>query len=205
MLRPDQIWRRKSDDEVIAAVASLADYTDEGQQIILAEARSRGLNTEPIRLAKTVFATQPNKGEVALQSDLWLAVSQQIPADIVRERVRSVFNGACPKCAGPGPIALHSSHRVVSALFVTSWKTQTALACKTCGNKARIRDGLVSLGLGWWGLVGLVMTPVQIVRNIRSFWFESDANQPSQALENLVRREMAEDLVTGQRNEREPQ
>jgi len=203
MLGPEQIWRRKSDDEVIAAVASLADYTDEGQQIIVAEARRRGLNTEPILLAKAVIAEQTNNVEVAPESDLWLAVSQQIPADIVRQRVRSVFNGPCPKCAGPGPIALHTSHRVVSALFVTSWKTQTTLACKTCGNKARIRDGLVSLGLGWWGLVGLVMTPVQIVRNIRSFWLESDANQPSQALENLVRREMAEDLVTRPRNEKE--
>ncbi|MEO7135110.1 MAG: hypothetical protein ABI024_12925 [Vicinamibacterales bacterium] len=201
---PDQIWRRKSDDEVIAAVASLADYTDEGQAIIVAEARSRGLNIEPILLAKTLSSTQTNNGEVSLESDLWLAVSQQIPADIVGERVRSVFNGACPQCAGPGPIALHTSHRVVSALFVTSWKTHTALACKTCGNKARFRDGLVSLALGWWGLVGLVMTPVQVVRNISSFWFESRANQPSQALENLVRREMAQALVIAQRSEEEP-
>src|SRR5262249_24618967 len=39
-----QIWRAKTDDEVIAAWQSLPDYTDEGQQIIRAEFERRQLS-----------------------------------------------------------------------------------------------------------------------------------------------------------------
>src|SRR5687768_7893454 len=39
----EEIWHRKSDDEVIAAAACLLEYTESGQQIIQAEMRKRGL------------------------------------------------------------------------------------------------------------------------------------------------------------------
>jgi hypothetical protein len=113
--------------------------------------------------------------EACRQAGIWLSASQQIPDHIVKERVQSVFAGACPVCGGPGPVDVHTSHRVVSALIVTSWKNRPALACRSCGNKARIRDALVSLGLGWWGLPwGVIMTPVQIVRNIAGLVSGSD-------------------------------
>jgi hypothetical protein len=37
------IWREKSDDDLIEAAASLGDYTAEGQQVIRAELKRRGL------------------------------------------------------------------------------------------------------------------------------------------------------------------
>lgn len=39
----EETWRRKSDEEVLAAAEQLADYTEVGQRIILAEMRKRGI------------------------------------------------------------------------------------------------------------------------------------------------------------------
>jgi hypothetical protein len=38
-----EVWRRRSDDQVIAGMLRLGDYTDEGQAIIRAEMLRRGL------------------------------------------------------------------------------------------------------------------------------------------------------------------
>ncbi len=42
-MTPEEIWHRKSDDEVTDAAAHLAEYTESGRQIIEAEMRNRGL------------------------------------------------------------------------------------------------------------------------------------------------------------------
>jgi hypothetical protein len=42
-----EVWRRRSDDQVIAAMRRLEDYTDEGQVIVRAEMRRRGLAIPP--------------------------------------------------------------------------------------------------------------------------------------------------------------
>lgn len=41
MSTAEDIWRRKTDDEVAAAVERLDEYTDEGKQIVLAELERR--------------------------------------------------------------------------------------------------------------------------------------------------------------------
>src|SRR5262245_58824785 len=43
-MTPEEIWRRKSDEEVIAANKRLSEYTEVGQRIILAEMDRRGLS-----------------------------------------------------------------------------------------------------------------------------------------------------------------
>src|SRR5262245_24406322 len=91
-----------------------------------------------------------------------LAYSQQIAPDVIYNSVSQVHRGACPRCHGPGPVDVHTSYRVWSALIVTQWQSFQHIACRSCGVKAQIGDGLLSLLLGWWGFPwGLVMTPVQ--------------------------------------------
>lgn len=43
MQNGEQVWRSKTDDEVVEAARVLADYTEEGERIIRAELRRRGL------------------------------------------------------------------------------------------------------------------------------------------------------------------
>ena len=96
-----------------------------------------------------------------------LNVSQQLPADIVREQMWAFHQGNCPKCGGRGPVDVHMSYRVWSALVVTSWSSRPHLSCRSCGVKSQLEDAAFSLVLGWWGFPwGLIATPIQVGRNL---------------------------------------
>lgn len=122
----------------------------------------------------------------------YVAVSaQQMPDDIVSQHVWSVHQGSCPKCGGAGPVDVHTSHRVWSAVALTSWNSRPHVVCKSCGTKAQVADTVFCLALGWWGFPwGLVMTPVQIVRNLAGI-FASEPTAPSPQLERVVRLHIA--------------
>ena len=42
-MTPEEIWRQKSDEELLAASTRLAEYTESGQRIVLGEIRRRAL------------------------------------------------------------------------------------------------------------------------------------------------------------------
>lgn len=113
-------------------------------------------------------------------------IAQSIPADAIAQQASGIYHGRCPKCQGPGPVDVRTSYRVWSALLLTSWQSDPAICCRSCGRKKQAADALFSLLLGWWGFPwGLVMTPVQIGRNIAGM-FQSDDHQPSKALETAT-------------------
>jgi hypothetical protein len=112
----------------------------------------------------------------------------QLPDELVLKQVAAVHQGDCPKCGRPGPVDVHVSHRVWSAIHVTAWKSRPHMSCRVCGVKSQIADILYSMLLGWWGFpFGLVMTPVQIVRNILGMVRGPDPAGPSPQLEQMVR------------------
>src|SRR6185436_11891006 len=47
-----------------------------------------------------------------------LALSRSIPAEVVLTRTSQVYNGSCPVCGGRGPVDVHKSYKVWSALFL---------------------------------------------------------------------------------------
>lgn len=117
-----------------------------------------------------------------------LSSSQEIPESIVQENVLRVHQGHCPKCGGSGPIDIHVVYRVWSALVITRWSNTPQLSCRSCGMKAHLAGSVSSLGLGWWGFPwGLVMTPIQVGRNIAAALQCADASTPSERLEAMVR------------------
>src|SRR5262245_1613216 len=48
------------------------------------------------------------------------AVAQHVPDQLVSEQVWKVHQGVCPRCGGRGPVDVHTSYRVWSALVLTS-------------------------------------------------------------------------------------
>lgn len=128
-----------------------------------------------------------------------LGYASQLPAAEVQRAVVEVSRGLCPRCHGLGPVDVHTTYRVWSALFMTSWSSRPAVCCQSCGKKQALQDGFYSAVLGWWGFPwGLVMTPVQIVRNIIAFSRDPGLEQPSPELERMVRLELAASLVQRQ-------
>jgi hypothetical protein len=114
--------------------------------------------------------------------------SRQLPDAMVQQQVWAVHQGTCPECSGPGPVDVHTSYRVWSALVITQWSSHPRVSCRSCGVKAKIGHMLVSGVAGWWGFPwGLLVTPVQVVRNIVGLVTPPDATRPSTQLETMVR------------------
>ncbi|HEV7608702.1 MAG TPA: hypothetical protein VGO61_15265 [Steroidobacteraceae bacterium] len=117
--------------------------------------------------------------------------SQMSPHEVSR-RVAEVHQGDCPNCRGHGPVDVHTSYRVWSALFMTQWASRPAVCCQSCGTKKKLGDAAFSFFLGWWGFPwGLLMTPVQVVKNLGGLAVRPDPRAPTPALERMVRMELA--------------
>ncbi len=124
------------------------------------------------------------------------SVAGHVPEAIVREQVMQVFRGLCPKCGGSGPVDVHTSHRVWSALIVTTSSSRPHVVCKPCGARAQLGDAVFSLILGWWGFPwGAIMTPVQLFRNIAGLLRSNEQAAPSLELARLVRLQLAADAI----------
>lgn len=117
----------------------------------------------------------------------------------VAHHVTMVHRGNCPRCDGQGPVDVHTSHRVWSALLMTQWSSRPAVCCQRCGTKRKLGDAAFSLVLGWWGFPwGLVMTPVQLGRNLVGAFRAPDPAQPSALLEKHLRLQLAHQVVARQ-------
>lgn len=116
-----------------------------------------------------------------------LALSRKLPEAAVQEQVWKTHQGPCPKCDGPGPVDVHVSHKVWSALVLTSWSSTPQMSCRSCGLKSQLASTVFSLALGWWGFPwGLVLTPVQIGRNLLAMARPQEPSKPSAQLEKIV-------------------
>ena len=119
-----------------------------------------------------------------------------IPADALEQQVRQVHGGMCPKCAGSGPVDVHTSYRALSAIVITRWSNHPIVSCNRCGARAQLRDLCISLAFGWWGVPwGLFITPVQIGKNIRALVQKPDPAQPSKALYRVIGSAMAGQML----------
>jgi hypothetical protein len=86
-----------------------------------------------------------------------------------------------------GPIDVHKVHKVWSAIFLTTWNSSQQVCCRSCATKSQLGGVLFSLLLGWWGFPwGLILTPVQITRNIVGMCAGPDPSHPSAELRKLV-------------------
>jgi len=83
-----------------------------------------------------------------------LALSRQLPEATVQEHVWKAHQGLCPKCNGAGPVDVYVSHRVWSAIFLTSWRSTPQISCRSCGLKSQLGNAAFSLVFGWWEFPG---------------------------------------------------
>lgn len=125
-----------------------------------------------------------------------------LPAADVALHVAKVHRGNCPQCDGQGPVDVHTSHRVWSALVMTQWSSRPLICCQRCGTKRKLGDAAFSLVLGWWGFPwGLIMTPVQVVKNVAGAFGGPNPDQPSAQLEKQLRMRLATHLLAQQQRQ----
>ena len=67
-----------------------------------------------------------------------------------------------------------------SALVILTWSSRPQICCRSCGVKNKISDALFCFFLGWWGFPhGLIMTPIQLGRNLFGIFSMPDPSRPS--------------------------
>lgn len=116
----------------------------------------------------------------------------RVPQTQVDEYAARLFQGPCGKCGGPGPIDVFTSHWVWSIGFLTSSKSVPVVSCRRCGMKAQALGLVSSLIVGWWGFPwGLILTPVQAVRNVVGLCRGASVTGPSVALQEVARVKLA--------------
>jgi hypothetical protein len=130
------------------------------------------------------------------QKGQFAAFASQVPDDLVRQETLKLHGGNCPHCSGSGPVDLHTTYRVWSAIVVTSWSSRPVVSCNSCATKRALGDAAYSLVLGWWGLPwGILATPVQVVRNVVAMVRRPDPDVPTEALQNMVRMHIAQNRL----------
>jgi len=121
-------------------------------------------------------------------SGMLVAAASAIPDHMIQTELLNLHGGPCPKCRQTGPVDVHRRYRVWSALVITSFRTLPQVSCRSCGMKGQLGDSAFSLVFGWWGFPwGIVMTPVQIARNLKGVMSAPDPTRPSPELERVVR------------------
>lgn len=100
---------------------------------------------------------------------------------IVIAEANRIHAGPCPVCKGPGPVDFYKSHWVQSYVVVTRFGTHAAFSCRPCRNKQWLTDTTTTVAMGWWGMHGLLITPVQLVKNAVDFYAGPTPTRPSSA------------------------
>lgn len=133
----------------------------------------------------------------------YMRIAAQVPEADVKQFVREMHTGPCPKCRQGNSTDVHTSYFVWSALVMTSWQNKPQVSCRSCGLKSQAGNLIGSLLLGWWGLPwGIVMTPVQVVRNIVAMIRPPDRDTPSPALERVARLHIGSQIARRMAQER---
>ena len=142
-------------------------------------------------------SSRVNTGSVATSARkdaAWTFAAKAVPDAELEPELRALHQGNCPKCQGPGPVDIHTSHKVYSVLVLTRYSSHPIMACQSCGRKQQLKHAAFSMLAGWWGFpFGLVITPVQIIRNIGGLTGLAgpDPSTPSPALARAVRLSLA--------------
>ncbi len=138
-------------------------------------------------------------GDKCLQAGQIRKAAGIIPPELIAEHVVKVHQGACPKCGKDGPVDIHTSHFIWSALLLTSWNSTPEVCCNSCGVKKKVGSMLGSAVVGWWGFPwGILGTPIQIIRNVPELFKNANPDMPSEQLTEFVKVMLAEQILIAQ-------
>lgn len=118
-----------------------------------------------------------------------------VPQDDVIALAAAIRDTACPTCSRNRPVDLRVAPYAVSLLVVTMWGRRATLACRSCGLRQQLLWLVVTFLMGWWGIpIGVIVTPVQLVRGITGIVRDPAESGPSPLLLQHCRVQLAEQI-----------
>ncbi|RDZ28726.1 hypothetical protein [Lysobacter silvisoli] len=168
--------------------------------------RRSGVTNDCDRCGKSCGASAVGNGAQTFCSTACRRLTELMEAaaefddDDVHRHALVLQRGACPGCLRQGtPIEVRRSYHVWSAIFLTRWGTSQKVRCRRCGIRNNLTDAAFSATLGWWGFpFGLLMTPVQILRNLGEMLISDRPRPPSRELLELARLDLGQQVLQGQ-------
>ena len=95
---------------------------------------------------------------------------------------------------------VHKVYRIWSAILLTRWSNTQELCCRSCATKSQVGALIFSMGLGWWGFPwGIVLTPIQVAKNLLGIFAGPNLSQPSADLRKLVQVMLGARMIEDQR------
>jgi hypothetical protein len=147
----------------------------------------------------TRLGTQRFCDKKCAQKGAALEAARHLPNEVVERTMMAITQAPCPKCGSLGSIDVRTTYQVWSALYVTRWSSKTQICCRSCATRSSLGAIAFCLLLGWWGLPwGIVMTPTQLVRNLRAMRQGSTDSQSSPALRNFVMARLGAQMAASQ-------
>jgi hypothetical protein len=129
-----------------------------------------------------------------------LRLTTNVAPEVLEREVERLWSGVCPECRGPGPVDVHKIHEVWSALVITRWSTKAQVSCHSCAIKRQLRGTVLSFFLGWWGIPwGIILTPVQISRNIVGAIRGPNAARASEGLRKTMLVTIGAQIIAGEK------
>src|SRR6202166_1364275 len=104
----------------------------------------------------------------------WLEVLDPVPPCVVDQEIERVRLQPCPECGALTGVDIHKSHRIWSAMIYTTWRSTSHFCCQSCGRKHQLKSLAFSGLLGWWMPIGLLITPFQIMQNVKGTFRRGD-------------------------------
>jgi hypothetical protein len=128
--------------------------------------------------------------------DSGAGLQQYIPQESVAQLATEMHRGDCPACGKSGPVDVFHGHQVWSFLIATQWRTVSKVCCRSCARKHQLYSAGLSAVAGWWGFPwGILMTPIQIGRNVFALLGGGQLQQPSAQLHGIARSILAAQIA----------
>lgn len=134
--------------------------------------------------------------EECYTNSLLQSVADSVTPEMIEARALEIHQGDCPRCYGPGPVDVHTAHSIWSVVYLTSWKSTPHVVCRSCGFGHQFRGLMFSSLFGWWGLWGLIITPIQVFKNAHALAVGPDPTLPSDELKGLAHTMLAAELAS---------
>jgi hypothetical protein len=130
MSEPEEIWRAKSDDELLEAREDLSEYTEEGERIIRAELQRRGLPEPDPPIGSCPSCGRPIGRHH--QGDQCSQCGEPLPPDIVR-----AIEAAALESPDDMPVAIASD----GGPLTVSWELVRSVGAGVSLHRAKIPGG----------------------------------------------------------------